>query len=595
MSTRFAAERPDRPEVEVRVAGQAVEQAVQADVIEVDVGEEVGRHARCALLLQNWDADTGTVRWSDDGPFAPGAEVEVLLGYHSDLTSVFDGVVTALTAHFPTERPPVLRVEARSRSVVLSRPARSRVLVDVSDGDVARAVAADHGLDVDAEDGATRPFVVLDGRGDWDLLAARAADLGWVAYVRGSTLVFRPPAPVQDPLTLEWTLNLTELHLTQDVTAPASAVTVTAWDPAAQETVEAEADAARAGIDVGERDDHTAAVEGTGWAGREARAGSPLPRTAEEVDLLAVGAARGAALRHVSGIGRTVGTPTLRCDAWVDLVGVGSRFSGPHYVSAVRHRLSRRGCTTEFQVGLPAPLVPPGASAGVGGAVVGGGGAGVTGGSGAGGGLVLGVVEDLDDPEAWGRVKVGLPWRTDAPDAVWARLATLDAGPEQGTFFIPDVGQEVLVGFLAGDPASPVVLGSLWNGQAAPPLAVDSGNPVRAIVTRSGHTLTFDDGDPGSVTLATAGGRTAVLDDGDASVTLSESDGGNSIRLSGDGIEITAASGDLTLSASSGAVTIEALRFSAKAQSTAALECTASLDLKASATLALSGALVQIN
>ena len=208
---------------------------------------------------------------------------------------------------------------------------------------------------------------------------------------------------------------------------------------------------------------------------------------------------------------------------------------------------------------------------------------------------MLGVVEDLDDPEAWGRVKVALPWRTDAPDAVWARLATLDAGPEQGTFFLPDVGQEVLVGFLAGDAASPVVLGSLWNGQAAPPLAVDSGNPVRAIVTRSGHTLTFDDGDPGTVTLETTGGRKVVLDDGDASVTLTEPDAGNSIRLSGDGIELTAASGDITLSASSGAVTIEAMQFSAKAQSTASVESTASLDIKASATLGLKGALVQIN
>src|SRR5690606_22048297 len=100
--TRYGtAATPDRPEFEVRVGGTRLDPLVQRDVVEVDVAEEVGRHARAVLLLQNWDADTRTVRHSDDGPFPPGTDVEVLLGYHSALEPVFDGVVVAVTAHFP--------------------------------------------------------------------------------------------------------------------------------------------------------------------------------------------------------------------------------------------------------------------------------------------------------------------------------------------------------------------------------------------------------------------------------------------------------------------------------------------------------------
>ena len=100
MSNRYGTDAtPDRPEFEIRVGGTAVDAQMSTDVMEIDVAEEIGRHGRLTLLVQNWDADTRSVRHSDDGPFGPGAEVEVLLGYHSSLQSVFDGVVVAVTTH----------------------------------------------------------------------------------------------------------------------------------------------------------------------------------------------------------------------------------------------------------------------------------------------------------------------------------------------------------------------------------------------------------------------------------------------------------------------------------------------------------------
>jgi uncharacterized protein involved in type VI secretion and phage assembly len=569
---------PDRPEFEVRVGGTAVAPLVQRDVVEIDIAEEVGRHGRLALLLQNWDPDTRAVRHSDDGPFPPGAEVEVLMGYHAELTSVFAGVVAAVTTHFPAGGQPVLRVEARSRSILLEHPQRSRQLEAVNDADVVSAVAADYSLTADAETGVTRPAVVSDRRSDWDLLTARAAELGWVTYVRDTTLVFRPPAEQADPIELEYGRNVTELHLTQDLTRAVDSVVGVGWDVDALEALESQVGATQAGLDLGDRTDHGTAVSDAGWPLREERAARASVAATDQADAIALGRQRAAALAHFHGYGEVVGNPALRCDGWLSVIGVGERMSGPHYVTAARHRLSARGFRTEFQVGSPPVLLPPTPQAGRGAP------------------LTIGVVASLEDPDGMNRVQVRLPWRGETGDGVWARLATLDAGDGFGTVFVPGVGQEVLVAPLDGDDATLVVLGALFNGtQAAPVTVSDDDNLVRAVVSPEGHRITLEDGDASAVTIETPAGNVLRLAEADSEVTLTHGDSGNAIRLSGDGIELTAATGDIVLKASSGKVKLDASGIEGTSTGPAKLESSATFDVKASATLGLKGALVNIN
>jgi len=578
MSRYGTAATPDRPEFEVRVGGSAVPPLVQRDVVEIDVAEEVGRHGRLALLLQNWDPDTRTVRHSDSGPFAPGADVEVLMGYHSTLTSVFAGVVASVTTHFPADGQPVLRVEARSRSILLEHPPRSRQLEQVSDADVVAAIAADYSLTADAETGVTRAAVVSDRRSDWDLLTARATELGWVVYVRGGSLVFRPPAAKANPVELEYGLNLTELHLTQDLTYAVDSVVAAGWDVAAIEAIESQAGPAQSGIDIGSRSDHGSALSDAGWPLREERLARASVEAADAADALAVGRQRAATLGHIHGYGSIVGNPALRCDAWLTITGVGRRMSGPHYLTAARHRLSARGYRTEFQVGRPPVLTPRVPDAGRPSR------------------LITAVVDSLEDPDGMNRVRVRPTWRGEAGDGVWARLVTLDAGNGYGTVFVPDVGQEVLLGTLDGDDSTPVVLGSLFNGTQVAPVSVsDDANPVRAIVTPEGHRIVLEDGDASAVTIETPAGNRLQLAEKDSKVTLTHGDSGNSITLSDSGIELNAAKGDVVLKAAAGKVKLDATGIDGKSSGPAALESSATFDLKASGTLGLKGALVNIN
>jgi uncharacterized protein involved in type VI secretion and phage assembly len=156
-------------------------------------------------------------------------------------------------------------------------------------------------------------------------------------------------------------------------------------------------------------------------------------------------------------------------------------------------------------------------------------------------GVYPAIVTDLQDPDGQGRVKVRLPWSIDGGDAsfeAWARLATMMAGNDRGSFFLPDVEDEVLVSFGSGDPRQPFVVGALWNGRDAPPERVDRQNTKKVLRSRNGVTVTLDDTE--AFVVRTPGGRTVSLRDGDAAIVI-EDGAGNSIKLESTGISIKAA------------------------------------------------------
>jgi uncharacterized protein involved in type VI secretion and phage assembly len=157
------------------------------------------------------------------------------------------------------------------------------------------------------------------------------------------------------------------------------------------------------------------------------------------------------------------------------------------------------------------------------------------------------LVRDVRDPDNQGRVKVALPWSPDAAGAsyeVWARVSTLMAGNNQGSWFIPDTNVEVLVIFLGGDPRNPCVIGALWNGQDAPPQSMDGAgnNNIKKIRSRNGVAITLDDTQGAeSLTLETPGGQKIALKDGPGSIQIQDSNG-NSVTLDSSGVTVNAAS-----------------------------------------------------
>ena len=198
-------------------------------------------------------------------------------------------------------------------------------------------------------------------------------------------------------------------------------------------------------------------------------------------------------------------------------------------------------------------------------------------------GVALAEVTNNQDPLKWGRVKVKYPWRENAPESDWARIVALAGGKNRGTLWLPEVGDEVLVGFDKGDIDHPFVLGGMWNGVDVPPETNDDGkNDTKLIRTRSGHQVKYFD-KPGeeSIEIKTQGGHVLLMDDkaGSAQIEIKDSSGSNKITIDTIGNSLTIESG-LSLKIKSQTIDIEA---------------GASMNIKASGTISIQGALVRIN
>jgi uncharacterized protein involved in type VI secretion and phage assembly len=178
-------------------------------------------------------------------------------------------------------------------------------------------------------------------------------------------------------------------------------------------------------------------------------------------------------------------------------------------------------------------------------------------------GVYPALVTDIQDPNGQGRVKVTLPWDTgSARYEAWARVATMMAGNQRGSWFVPEVNDEVLIAFEAGSPQRPYVVGALWNGSDSPPASMDAQNNKKVLRSRNGVKMTLDDqqGQENFV-LETPAGQRITLKDGPGSVEIVDSNG-NSVKLETSGVTVNA-SAKVTISASlveisAGSVTVNA-------------------------------------
>jgi uncharacterized protein involved in type VI secretion and phage assembly len=213
-------------------------------------------------------------------------------------------------------------------------------------------------------------------------------------------------------------------------------------------------------------------------------------------------------------------------------------------------------------------------------------------------GVVVGVVTNNQDPDKLGRVKVKFPWLDDQDESNWARIATTMAGNNRGTFFLPEVDDEVLVAFEHGNVAKPYVIGALWNGVDAPVRDnADGKNNQRVIRSRAGHEFILnDEAGKEQVEIKTKAGHQFLLDDtsGSEKIAIVDKSGSNKI-------EIDTAQNSVAISAKTKitlkAPTVEITADKEMTVKSAKVEITSDgpAKLESSAALTIKGTLVKIN
>ncbi|HKY16501.1 MAG TPA: type VI secretion system tip protein VgrG [Microthrixaceae bacterium] len=569
---------PDACSISVLIDGTEV--SGEFHVLSASVSNELNRIPVASLQLRDGEASKQTFEASDTDHFVPGKEIEIRLGYRGENESVFKGIIVKHRIRV-RKNGSHLSLECRDKAVRMTSGLRSRYFVDTTDGDVLDELIGAHSLERDVA--TTKPAlkeVVQYDSTDWDFLVCRAEANGHVVAVKDAKITIGPPDTGTEPaVTAKFGATVLELDAEIDARWQVKGVKATAWNATDQELVEAEASEPSV-TDSGNLS--TAELSDViGGDPHVLRHGGKLGEP--ELQAWADGRLLKDRFAKVRGRVRFQGFAGIHAGDVVEVTGIGKRFEGKQYVSGIRHTYGNGNWETDVAFGLHAE---PFATANP-----------VTANT-AGGllpsvnGLQTGVVTALEnDPDGEDRIQVRLPLISASEDGVWARLATLDAGDQRGTFFRPEIDDEVLVGFLDDDPRFPVVLGQLHSSANPAPETAKDDNHLKGYQSRSMMKLTFDD-DKKIVVLETPGGNKLTLSEDAKTVSLVDQNG-NSVTLDDGGITLESTK-DLTLKAS-GDVKLEGANVELKSQAKFKAEGQAGVDLKSSGTLTVKGSLVQIN
>ena len=527
--------------ITIRSEGETL--SLAQPIVSLSVSKQLDRIPDATITLIDGSIASREFPLSDSDFFAPGKAIEIDLRYEGESdTPVFSGVVVRNGLSIGDGQP-LLRVEARDRAIALTQARHSRAFRELSDGEVFSQLVGDAGLTAEsvAETEPKHAELLQYRVTDWDFLISRAQAFGLCVVVDDGKLSLAK-ADLSAEAGQRFELGIDELYdieLEADGLSQAVGVTATAWDPAAQTAIEPVSGAA---FSLAQGDlDPAAMAEAEGFG--ETRLVHSVANDPVELQGWADGRLRRGRLTMIRGRIGLRGRADLKPFQIVELAGISTRFAGKALVSAVHHRIDDLGWRTDIELGLspkqlieqPDVLEP--AAAGLLPAVS---------------GLQIGVVDAFEaDPLGEQRLRVLLPVLGDEQSAVWARLALPHAGAEHGFVFRPEIGDEVVVGFLNEDPRQAVVLGALFSSASAPPgdyAEASEENEAKGIVTRAGTTIGFVDADMPSVFIETPAGNKLLLDDDGEQLSLTDQHG-NSLMLSADGIAINSTA-DLAIEAS---------------------------------------------
>ncbi|MGW6412620.1 VgrG-related protein [Streptomyces vinaceus] len=568
----------------VEVNGRRLPAACETMMAWATVEESVSTSATAEVGFR--DPHRGSVL-SDTG-MALGSRIRLTSLTPDGSHTLFDGEVTDCEARAAADSGAFTVIRAEDQAHLLRRGTRTRAYQQMSAGQIARKVADLAGMRAGSIDtgGVMYEFITQPAMSDWDFLSFLARENGRDLLVSDGALHFREPtraseAPAvgtpsqQSPFVLEFGHNLVKASIVASLDGQVSSVTVRGWDTERKTALVAGQSPTRTPVrDVEWQSSHTK-VQG------QPLLLSTVPRTTQrEVEAVAEAMAGEIAGELTRLRAVVLGEPRIRLRSAVTVTGLGDKFEGRYTVTSVRHDYHPdSGFLSELIVNEGAERASVGGS----------------GNCEAGlrrfHGLLPGTVTNIKDPKGQGRVKVQLPWLSGDYESNWARTVQLGGSQGHGVV-LPEVGEEVLVGFEHGSLDWPYILGALYNGVDKPaPHSLDLIDNTkgkaqrRSFASKEGHRLELcDAGNRGM-------GATLVTGDGKLHINLDQHRTTVSIHSDGK-VEITSADG-VTVDAGESPLVLKGGQVSIKATQDVSLSA-ADIKLTATARLDASGAKVKV-
>lgn len=587
---------PDGP-VRVTITSDGQPIADDIAIFAVEVRAAIGRIPSATIIVGDGDMPTNKWPIADSATFVPGTAITIKAGRGNDEHIIFEGIVVALGARIDQANASRLHIECQDKSVKMSLGRANANHVHKTDSDIISALIRAHGLTADvATTATTYRELVQYGCTDWDFMLVRSEANGMVVIADAGKVVVKPPATGGEPvLEVTWGTDLFDFRADIDARSQIETTNAFAWDPKNQAIVQASAPA------------KTLNRQGNLHAAALAGALDRKPQTLQSATMLDHGALQAwaraqqvkAGLARIQGSMAFTGSAKAKVGSLVKLAGVGARYDGSVYLGAVTHEISDGEWRTRADFGLPATwfaerpdVSAPAAGGWVPGAA----------------GLQVGVVMKLDaDPAGEHRVQVEIPVLQNEHKGLWARLLQPYASKGFGAFHVPEIGDEVVIGYFNDDPSNPVILGGLYSSNRAPPYPIEAENNTKAFVSRCKARIEINDKDA-IVTIKTPANNTVVLDDKDKSILLKDQHG-NSIKLDASGIVIDSVK-DITMTAkgaisakaelaidltATGNFTAKGLDATVEAQASITCKGAGSAEFSASGQTTVRGAVVMIN
>jgi len=568
----------------VKVDGQTIPQTMQ--VYSVVVVKEINRIPTAKLTVIDGEPSKTEFAASNAAVFVPGKEIEIFAGQQSNEDPIFKGVIVKHGIVVRKNGATQLVLECKDKSFRMTLARNSAYYVDQKDSDIANTLLGKYKLKINTIEDTKKKFseTVQFDITDWDFLVSRMDVNGKLVNVSDNNVSIKSPDFSATPvLTLQYGATIHEFDAEIDARNQYKTVKALSWDQSNQDIIMVDGQDPSS---VKENGNLTASqlADVTGVQEIILRHGGDVSQ--EELQSWANAYWQRSKLAKIRGRVSFDGFAGVKPGDLVELKGISDRFNGKVFVSAVRHDLSNGGWVTAIQFGLSPEwfseefITVPAASKNLISSIE---------------GLHSGVVVKLEkDPAGEDRVLVKLPMVDKGGNGTWARVATLDAGKKRGSFFRPDVGDEVLLGFINNDPRSAVILGMMNSSKLPAAMQPKDSNKVKGFFFASEMKILFNDEDP-SMTFETKGGNKLIISEkkNDEGITLQDQHG-NKIVMNKDGINIES-SKKMVLKASSGDIEIEGMNVKQKAQAEFKAEGTGGVEVSSSAIAKLKGSLVQIN
>ena len=567
-------------------------------IISVTVSQGINRIPQARLVLIDGNMPEQDFPLSNADTFKPGSEIKINAGYGSEEETIFEGIVVKHGIKITGDNLSRLVIECRDKAVAMTIGRKNANYIDAKDSDIITKLIGNYsGLNSDVTATNTQHKELVQYYcADWDFMLARAEANGLLVCVESAKISVKPPdTSSAAELKVVYGTDLIEFSADIDARSQLAEVDCVSWSPSEQSITEEQV----APQTLNEQGDLGSADLAKVIDLQSYRLQTPVMLEKTELKDWATAQQIKSGLARIRGRMKFQGSAKAKLGSLITLDGVGNRFNGNVFVSTVVHEITKGNWSTEVDFGMSPDwfveahdIMAPAAAGLLPGIE----------------GLQIGVVKKLDqDPDGQYKIQVAVPILQSETEGVWARLANFYASNSFGAFFIPEIGDEVVLAYLNNDPSHPVVLGSLYSSKLVPPYDLTADNYTKAIVTKRQLKLQFDD-EKKIITLITPGNNQLVISDEGKSILLQDQNG-NKLELNESGIALDSpkdisitAKGKITLDAtgeigicSKADVSVKGMNVNHSADVGFVAKGSASAELSASGQTTVKGAMVMIN